>query len=63
MTAHVRIKQHDVECAAKVALKAIEKRGGTARVIMDLRNEKIEIILGESGEPVASMNEYTADDI
>lgn len=64
MTAHVRIKQHDVECAARVALKAMEKSGKPARVVMDLRNERIEIILGESGLPIqVDPNEWTDDDV
>jgi CMP-2-keto-3-deoxyoctulosonic acid synthetase len=50
MSAPARITQADVERATKVAMKAVEKTGRTARVVMDLRQVRIEIIIGEQGD-------------
>ena len=51
MTAPARITQADMERATMAAAKAWKISGASARVIMDLKNERIEVILGESGEP------------
>ncbi|MYL97040.1 hypothetical protein GR702_04540 [Novosphingobium sp. FGD1] len=48
MTAPARITQADVERATKSVKAAGFER---ARIVMDLVNGRIEIILGESGEP------------
>lgn len=45
MTAPARITQAEIERATKAALNVAGKR---ARIVLDLRNGRIEIILGES---------------
>jgi hypothetical protein len=55
MTAPARISQADMERATKaVKVAGIER----ARIIMDLENHKIEIIIGESAEPSAPTDEW-----
>lgn len=64
MTAHARIPQADIERAAKVALKYMAKTGTPTRIVMDLRNERIELILGEAGEsPPTTGREWNDDDV
>lgn len=47
MTAPARITQADMDRATK----AVKNAGfGRARIVMDLENGKIEVIIGESGE-------------
>lgn len=59
MTAPARITQADVERATKSVKAAGFER---ARIVMDLANGRIEIILGASGaEPERAPNEW--DDI
>lgn len=55
MTAAARICQADMERAAKAVKAAGYER---ARIIMDLANRKIEVIIGESGEPSAPTDEW-----
>lgn len=59
MTAPARITQADVERAAKAVLSAGVER---ARIIMDLANAKIEIILGEPGVAPVPAEEWSDDD-
>lgn len=65
MSATARIPQADMERAAKVAIKAIKRTGSTARIIMDLRRERIELILGESDASKLAYdpNEWTDEDV
>jgi hypothetical protein len=53
MTAQARITQADMDRAAKAVKAAGFER---ARIIMDLKNGTIEIIIGESGEGVVRAN-------
>jgi len=61
MTAPARISQADIERAARAAKNA---GWGSARIIMDLENRRIEIIVGapaaDGAEPVA---EWSDDDV
>ena len=60
MTAPARISQADMERATKsVAAAGIER----ARIVMDLKNERIEIIIGESGEQSSPVEEWSDDDV
>jgi hypothetical protein len=58
VTAQARITQADMERAVKAASLA-----DRARVIMDLANQRIEIIIGESGTPPTLPDEWTDDDV
>jgi hypothetical protein len=50
MTAAARITQADMERATK----AVANAGISARIVMDLASQRIEIIIGESGAPAAA---------
>lgn len=50
MRRHVRIRQHEVEQVARLIDKANIQKG---RVIFDLANSRIEIVLGEDQSPDA----------
>lgn len=58
MTAAARISQADMERATKAVKSAGYER---ARIIMDLAKQKIEIIIGESGEPSPERNPFDED--
>ncbi|WP_164975667.1 hypothetical protein [Sphingobium fluviale] len=58
MTAAARICQADMERAAKAVKAAGYER---ARIIMDLANQKIEVIIGESGEKSSEGNPFDED--
>ena len=58
MTAPARISQADMERAAKAVKAAGFKQ---ARIVMDLKKQQIEVIIGESGAPVAEPNPW--DDV
>lgn len=58
MTAPARISQADMERAVKAAAKAER-----ARVILDLANARIEIIIGESGGEEPPADEWRDDDV
>jgi len=62
MTAAARISQADMERATK-SVKAAGYE--CARIIMDLKNERIEIIIGESVDAPAADNaeEWTDEDV
>lgn len=60
MTAPARISQADVERATKGVRAAGFDR---ARIVLDLRAQKIEIILGEEAAPAPPPQEFTDDDI
>lgn len=55
MTAPARISQADMERAVKAV-----KAGGyeRARIVMDLEKQRIEVIIGESGEQVPDHNPW-----
>ena len=57
MGAPARITQADMERAVKAASKA-----DRARVVLDLANQKIEIIIGEVA-PVEAPEEWSDDDV
>jgi hypothetical protein len=57
MTAQARITQADMDRAGKLAA-----RFERARIILDLENRKIEIIIGESSPP-PSVEEWSDDDV
>lgn len=59
MTAPARITQDDMTRATKaVAAAKIER----ARIVIDLRNERIEIIIGDSA-PEAPDNDWSDEDV
>ncbi|CDO34752.1 hypothetical protein [Novosphingobium sp. KN65.2] len=62
MTAPARITQADMERAAKAVAAA---KFVHAKIVMDLKNGRIEIILGESGEaiPPAPVETWDDDDV
>jgi|ThiBiot_300_plan_2_1041538.scaffolds.fasta_scaffold01815_20 hypothetical protein len=47
MTARARIGQDDIDRVVKVL---VEREARTYRMILDLRNERIEVIVGEPAE-------------
>lgn len=55
MTAPARISQADMERAAKAVKAAGIER---ARIVMDLEKKRIEVIIGESGEPSVTHNPW-----
>lgn len=55
MTAPARITQADMERAAKAVVAAGMER---ARIVMDLANAKIEIIVGEAPDSGAERNDF-----
>lgn len=55
MTAAARISQADMERATKAVKAAGFDR---ARIVMDLKKQKIEVIIGESAEPTAEYNPW-----
>ena len=57
MTAAARITQADIERATKVAAK-LER----ARVVLDLPNSRIEIIIGDIPAPAPTLEEEWSDD-
>ena len=59
MTAPARISQADMDRAAKAVKAAGFDR---ARIVMDLRNRKIEIIVGESA-PETAPEPWSDDDV
>lgn len=59
MTAQARITQADMERATKAVAAAKLER---ARIVLDLKGGRIEIIIGESG-PDPKADEWTDDDI
>jgi hypothetical protein len=61
MTAAARITQADIDRAMKSVKSGGHER---ARIVMDLANQRIEIILGESAAaPAADAEEWSVDDI
>ena len=58
MTAPARITQDDMARAAKAVKAAGFER---ARIIMDLANQKIEVIIGESVDPSIERNPFDED--
>jgi len=60
MTAPARITQADMERATMAAAKAWKAYGVPARVIMRLKNDEIEVIVGEADESAtpAEPNEW-----
>jgi hypothetical protein len=58
VTAQARISQADMDRAVKAAAKAER-----ARVVMDLRNQRIEIIIGESNAPEPDGEVWSDDDV
>lgn len=58
MTAPSRITQRDIERATKVAAK-LER----ARVVLDLPNGRIEIIIGDIPAPAPEADEWSDDDV
>lgn len=61
MTAAARISQADMDRALKAVKAAAFDR---ARVVMDLENSRIEIIIGESGGEISSIDpEWSDDDV
>lgn len=60
MTAPARITEHDMRRATKAVAAAKLER---ARIIMDLANSRIEIIIGESPPPPAAEELWTDDDV
>jgi hypothetical protein len=57
VTAQARITQADMDRATKAVAKAC--LSDRARIIMDLKNARIEIIIGRTGEPpLATGNEW-----
>lgn len=61
MTAPARITQADMERATKAVAAAKFER---VRIVMDLANGRIEIILGESGEAASpDLAEWEDDDV
>ncbi|MEW9855881.1 hypothetical protein [Novosphingobium sp. M1R2S20] len=57
MSAPARISQADIERAAKVAQKTWKSSGVPMRVVLDLKNKRIELIVGDAGAAPA-MNEW-----
>jgi len=60
MTAPARISQADMERATKAVKAAGFER---ARIVMDLENHRIEVILGETGSEPAPPEEWSDDDV
>lgn len=60
MTAPARISQADIDRATKAVRTAGIQR---ARIVMDLANRRIEIILGEPAEVQAPTEEWTDEDV
>ncbi len=60
MTAAARISQADMERATKAVRAAGIER---ARIVMDLAKQKIEIIIGETGESSPDLSEWSDDDV
>lgn len=58
MTAPARISQHDMDRTMKAVMKAGISQ---ARIVMDLENGKIEVIIGESA-PIAANEDQHWDD-
>lgn len=58
MTAPARITQADMERATKAVVASGMVR---ARIVMDLANAKIEIIVGEATESGAERNDFDED--
>lgn len=59
MTARARISQADIERV----LNGIARAGiGQARMLLDLENRKIEVIIGESAAPAAGSGDDDFDD-
>lgn len=59
MTAPARITQADMERATMAAARAWKASGAPTRIVMDLKNERIEVILGGPGESTpAEPNEW-----
>jgi hypothetical protein len=55
MTVAARISQADVERATKAVRAAGIER---ARIVLDLAKQKIEIIIGESEQPISTENPW-----
>ncbi|WP_157077751.1 hypothetical protein [Sphingobium amiense] len=55
MTAAARISQADMERATKAVKAAGYER---ARIVMDLKAARIEVIIGEDGESPPPLNEW-----
>lgn len=60
MTAPARITQADMDRATKAVATAKLDR---ARIIMDLENRRIEIIIGESGHKPPPTSDWSDDDV
>lgn len=58
MTAQARIPLADIERATKVAAKL-----DRARVVLDLPNGRIEIIIGDIPAPAPDAGEWSDDDV
>jgi len=59
MTAQARITQADMDRATKSIANAQIKK---ARIVMDLKKSRIEIIIGESGPP-ETREDWSDDDV
>lgn len=59
MTAAARITQHDIDRTMKAVAKAGIER---ARIVMDLENSRIEVIIGESAPPPPHEDEIWDDE-
>lgn len=60
MTAQARITQADMDRATKAVRNAGIDR---ARILMDLANRRIEIIIGETGETPKAPDTWDDDDV
>lgn len=60
MTAPARITLADMERATKAVQSAGIQR---ARIVMDLANSRIEIIIGDAGTDSPAADEWTDDDV
>lgn len=60
MTAPARITQADMERATKAVKAAGVDR---ARIVMDLRRQRIEIIIGDGGDDSPAVTEWGDDDV
>jgi len=60
MTKPARITQADMDRAAKAVATAKLER---ARIVMDLENSRIEIIIGESPRMIGGGDDWSDDDV
>lgn len=60
MTAVARITQADMDRATKAVASAKLER---ARIIMDLANSRIEIIIGDTAPAIPEVEEWSDDDV